>query len=91
MNPIHHEVVPLPEDVACYAVAATTAPKHGIFADRFVGDGLVPLRSALGQHDDLDRCLGLAEASQQIEYQTSHMGLLSSPEVTRHMRRWLAR
>jgi hypothetical protein len=79
----------LPADVACYAIAATTAAKRGIVADRIVGDGLVPLRSALGQHDDPDRCLGFTEASQQIEYQTSHMGLLSSPDVTRHMTRWL--
>ncbi len=90
-TPDQRQVVPLPEDVACYAVAATSAAKHGILADRIVGDGLVPMRSALGQHDDPDRCLGFAQASQQIEYQTSHMGLLSSPEVTRHMTRWLAR
>jgi hypothetical protein len=90
-TPDRRQIVPLPEDVACYAVAATTAAKQGIVADRIVGDGLVPLRSALGQHDDPKRCLGFAEASQQIEYQTSHMGLLSSPEITGHMARWLAR
>ncbi len=90
-TPDIRQVVPLPADVACYAIAATTAAKHGIVADRIVGDGLVPLRSALGQHDDPGRCLGFPKASQQIVYQTSHMGLLSSPEVTRHLTRWLAR
>ena len=83
-------VVPLPGGVACYAVAATTGAKRGVLADHLIGDGLVPLRSALGQHDDPPRNLAFAEASQWIAYHTNHVGLLSSPEVTRTMMRWLA-
>ena len=89
-TPDERVVVPLPGDVACYAVAATTATRRGALADRLVGDGLVPLNSALGRHDDPRRCLDFPEASQLIVYRTSHLALLSDSEITRQMVRWLA-
>jgi pimeloyl-ACP methyl ester carboxylesterase len=88
-KPDNRQLVPLPEGVACYAVAATMAPKRGALADRLIGDGLVPLHSALGQHDDPQRSLVFAKTSQWIAYRTGHMALLSSPEVTRQMVQWL--
>lgn len=88
-TPDVRQVVPLPEDVACYAIAATTAAEQGVLADRVVGDGLVPVRSALGRHDDEHRSLVFSETSQRIEFQTNHLGLLSSPEVTDQIVRWL--
>jgi hypothetical protein len=87
--PDTRQVVPLPRGVECYSVAATTAARRGVLADYLIGDGLVPLRSALGQHDDARRNLLFAEASQWIAYRTNHMGLLSSQEVTRKMIGWL--
>ena len=80
----------LPEGVSCYALAATTAAKRSLLADRLIGDGLVPLRSALGQHDDARRTLAFAKDAQCIVYRTSHMALLSSPAVTRQLVQWLA-
>ena len=81
--------VPLPEGVACFAVAATLAAKRSTLADRLIGDGLVPLRSALGQHDEVQRCLRFAKESQWIAYRTGHMELLGRPEVTQQVLRWL--
>ena len=59
-GPDNRQVVPLPEGVACHTVAATTAAKRSALANRLVGDGLVPLHSALGQHDDARRNLAFA-------------------------------
>jgi pimeloyl-ACP methyl ester carboxylesterase len=87
--PDTRRVVPLPEGVACYAVAATTAAKRGFMADRLIGDGLVPVASALGVHNDPSRDLGFPTSSQCIRYGTNHLGLLSSPEVTRQILQWL--
>jgi hypothetical protein len=81
--------VPLPQGVACYAVGATTAAKRSALADRLTGDGLVPLHSALGQHDEPRRCLVFAKDSQWIAYRTNHMELLSSPAVTQQLLHWL--
>jgi len=89
-KPDNRAIVPLPEGVACYAIAATTAAKRGLLADRLVGDGLVPLNSALGRHADARRNLDFAKQSEWIAYRTSHLGLLGSPEVTRRMLQWLA-
>jgi pimeloyl-ACP methyl ester carboxylesterase len=89
-QPDRRQPVPLPEGVACYTVAATTAAKRSALANRLLGDGLVPLHSALGEHDDAQRTLVFAKASQHIAYRTSHLALLSSPEVSRQLLAWLS-
>jgi pimeloyl-ACP methyl ester carboxylesterase len=88
-KPDNRQFVPLPEDVACYTIAATLADKRSALANHLIGDGLVPLHSALGHHDDEQRKLQFSEDSQWIAYQMNHMELLSSPEVTRQMLQWL--
>ena len=80
---------PLPTDVPCFAVAATSARQRSPLAERVLGDGLVPLASALGQHADPARCLAFAPQHQFIAYGTHHMALLSSPTVAAQVLRWL--
>lgn len=89
-QPDSRQPVPLPEHIACFAVAATTAAQRGSLADRLLGDGLVPLPSALGQHADPARCLVFAPSHQMVLYRSHHMQLLSSPQVTRQLLQWLA-
>ena len=86
----HREPLPLPEGVACFTVAATLAPQRGLLAERLTGDGLVPLRSALGQHDDPARRLVFARESQRTVHRTGHLELLSSPVVAAQLQAWLA-
>jgi hypothetical protein len=86
----HREPLPLPEGVACFAIAATLAPQRGLLAERLTGDGLVPLRSALGQHDDPRHRLVFARDSQRTVYRTGHLELLSSPVVAQQLLQWLA-
>lgn len=85
----HRLPLPLPEGVACFTVAATLAGQRGPLAARLTGDGLVPLNSALGQHDDPARRLVFAKDSQHIVYRTGHLDLLSSPEVAAQVLAWL--
>jgi pimeloyl-ACP methyl ester carboxylesterase len=82
-------VLPLPVGVACYTVAATTAEKRSTLANRLIGDGMVPLHSALGHHNDAQRTLSFADDSQWIAYRTNHMQLLRCPEVNHQIVRWL--
>jgi hypothetical protein len=89
-QPDRRSPLPLPEGVACFAVAATLAAKRSTVADRLVGDGLVPLQSALGQHTDAVRQLHFAAAQQLLFYRTSHMQLLSSSQVAKQLLQWLA-
>ena len=86
------EHLPLPneaEGVACFTVAATLAAKRSLLADKLIGDGLVPLNSALGVHSDPTRSLVFAKSSQLIVYRTSHMALLGSTEVSEQLLTWL--
>ena len=80
---------PLPVDVPCFTVAATHARQRSPLAERILGDGLVPLNSALGQHADPLRCLDFPPSHQYIAFATHHMALLSSPTVTAQVQRWL--
>jgi hypothetical protein len=83
--------VPLPEGVDCYAVSASLARKAGVpLHDELLGDGLVPLCSALGQHADPDRVLPFPESHQWIGYGLSHFGLLESREVYERIHGWFA-
>lgn len=88
-SPDRREPVPLPSGVACHAVAATMAAKRSVLADRLTGDGLVPLRSALGQHDDARHALAFSKTSRFIAYRTGHIALLHSLEVQQQLLRWL--
>lgn len=82
--------LPLPEGVACYAVAATLASRRSRVAERLLGDGLVPLRSALGQHDNPAHQLAFAPDHQCVLDRTGHLELLASPVVASQLKRWLA-
>jgi pimeloyl-ACP methyl ester carboxylesterase len=79
--------VPLPVDVACYAIAASLAKKSGTLAEKMLGDGLVPLKSALGQGSRRD--LALPKSHQWTGYGINHMDLLDRPEVYERLLRWL--
>jgi pimeloyl-ACP methyl ester carboxylesterase len=81
----------LPAGVACYAIAATTAEQRSPAADHLTGDGLVPVRSALGEHAQALHTLAFAPSRQWIAYRTNHMELLGSEAVARKMIEWLRR
>ena len=87
-NGARPRALPLPEGVNCYAIAATKAKK---FADQILGDGLVPLNSALGRHADPGRALAFADSRTWIGRGMNHDDLLSHPDVYERIRNWLAR
>lgn len=84
----HH--VPLPRGVKCYAIAASTGRRGSDLRDRLLGDGLLPVETALGRHSDPARTLAFPPARQWIAFRTHHMELLSRVEVYERIRSWLA-
>lgn len=88
-KPDRRTPLPLPEDVACFSVAATLAAPRSLLAERLLGDGLVPLRSALGQHDTPEHTLAFPKTAQHIIYRMNHMELLHSPLVTPLLLKWI--
>ena len=81
--------VPLPKDVACYAIAATTGKKAGDLSDRLIGDGIVPLDSALGRHANPRLALMFEASRQWVAYGANHLALLSRPDVYAQIKLWL--
>jgi pimeloyl-ACP methyl ester carboxylesterase len=82
--------VPLPDGVACYAIAATTGKTAGDLTDKLIGDGIVPLASALGRHTNPRLALNFDESRQWVARGINHLDLLSRPEVYAQIKRWLA-
>ena len=89
-SPDSREPLPLPAGVNCFTVAATTSSEASPLKDALIGDGLVPLRSALGQHDEAPHCLNFLPGNQWTAYATGHMALLSRPEVGTQVLKWLS-
>ncbi|HEV7671928.1 MAG TPA: alpha/beta hydrolase [Thermoanaerobaculia bacterium] len=85
----NRQIVPLPEGVACYAIAATSAAGQEAVSNRVIGDGLVLVESALGQHEDPRRRLEFPEANRWIGFRMNHLELLSRVEVGRVVVGWL--
>ncbi len=89
-EPDKRRAIPLPEGVACYAIAGTTASSAGDLIDRLVGDGLVPVGSALGHHKDPARALAFPADRQAVASSTGHLDLLSRRDVYEQIARWLS-
>ena len=81
--------VALPDDIRCFAIAASLAKSAGEFGDEVIGDGLVPISSALGRHADSARRLAFPKARAKIMRGIGHLELLYAPEVTAQLRKWL--
>ncbi len=89
-SPDARQPVPLPARVRCYAIAATKRAKAGLEPTRLPGDGLVPVRSALGRHDNPALTLRIAASRTTICYGLTHFNLLSSSAVHATLRNWLS-
>jgi hypothetical protein len=85
----HRRHVALPDGVLCYAIAVTYGKRTGDLGDRIFGDGLVPLNSALGYHDDPARCLLFAPSKQWVGYRMSHLDLFGHPNIYAQIKTWL--
>jgi len=82
--------VPLPDAVQCYAIGASVGKKTGARSAPTLGDGIVPLRSALGRHTDPRLNLPIPPSQQWIGYGMHHLDLLDRKEVYERIHQWLA-
>ncbi len=81
--------VPLPEGVQCYSIAATRGKIANKLGDDLMGDGLVPMSSALGRHKNAQWNLSFPETHQWIGRNMTHLDLLNHQEVYKTIRTWL--
>jgi len=79
--------LPLPEGLLSYAIAANVGKK----AAGLVGDGMVPIDSALGRHKNPAMTLAFDSSRQWVGYGMNHWGLLSRAEVHKKIMSWMGR
>lgn len=76
--------IELPANVTCFAIAATTSKE---VTPTSVGDGLVPIDSALGRHAKPE--LTLSFSKHRVFPGLSHLDLLNDAGVYGQLREWL--
>lgn len=91
INDLHDGSVraPLPSDVQVGLVAATTAAQPQGLRHALLGDGLVTVASAWGEHKITARSLKVPASRKRLITQANHWDLLSHPQVAEALRSWL--
>ncbi|MDP7592665.1 MAG: hypothetical protein QF552_08215 [Litorilituus sp.] len=80
---------PLPENVLCFAVATISSKVANIVTKSVLGDGLVPLNSALGHHKDKQFDLNIPEDRKWIGKNINHLDMLSDLTVYKTITAWI--
>jgi len=83
-------LAPLPAGVRCLALAGTLGETDGAMRQRVLGDGLVLLPSALGQHADPARALHFEPGHTWVGAGIGHLALITHPAVHAQLLAWLA-
>lgn len=81
---------PLPTGVDVYFVAATTAEHPRGLRHALIGDGLVTVASAWGEHRQKPLTLAVPVSHRLLVTKAGHLDLLSRDEVAQALRHWLA-
>jgi hypothetical protein len=90
MRPDERKHIPLPESIEFYAIAATTGKSEGDLPDTLIGDGLVTLDSAFGNHTSSERRLHINNSKKHTVYNSDHMDLICNLEVYEKLREWFS-
>jgi pimeloyl-ACP methyl ester carboxylesterase len=80
--------IPLPEQVECYSIAADYGYETGA-SSRLLGDRLVDVKSALGQHKNTALTLHFRKENTWIAHENTHLDLLSNPKIYTKIKEWL--
>jgi len=77
--------MPMPSHIKTYAVASKLRHKKQSPAEHWLGDGLVSVASALGDHRKPHRHLNIPKDRQWTVPNVSHMGLLDDTAIQAHL------
>jgi hypothetical protein len=80
---------PLPAGVDAFLLAATKAERESGLRSSVIGDGLVPVASALGEHRDSSLALRVPKPRHRVVTSANHWDLLSRADVYTQLRAWL--
>lgn len=89
LQPDQRVNISLPKDIDCYSIAGTIGKDANSLSARLLGDNLVGLKSALGEHKDPHKKLNFKKKNLWIAYENTHSDLLSDPKVYNKLKRWI--
>ncbi len=81
--------IPLPKRIDCYSIAAVIGKATDPISHRIIGDSLVDVKSALGQHKKPSKNLAFKEKNTWIAFESNHLDLLNNPNVYDKIKAWL--
>jgi pimeloyl-ACP methyl ester carboxylesterase len=81
--------IPLPKQIEFYSIAAVIGKKTTTISTKILGDTLVDVKSALGQHKIPDKSLLFKKENSWIVYENNHLDLLSNPKIMEKIKEWL--
>lgn len=84
------QFIPLPKGIVCFSIAACSSKKSNSISSKLIGDKLVSINSALGQHKDPSKSLQFEKKDTWIAYQSTHTDLLHNPKIYTKIKEWLA-
>ena len=88
-EPSLHQSLPLPAGVSCFAIAAALGDADAGLRNGWLGDGLVPVTSALGLHTEPSLALAIPASHRWTAYRAGHLDLLERADVYERIRAWL--
>lgn len=83
--------IPLPQETDCYAVSAVLRKETNYMSKNILGDGLVPVKSALGKHKTETKSLNFKDENTLIVNENSHTDLLSNTKVYDRLKLWMTK
>jgi pimeloyl-ACP methyl ester carboxylesterase len=79
--------MPLPQYVKCFAIATNARSNE----NKILGDGLVSIKSALGEHPDSAFDLSISTKQKWTGVNINHMQLLSDPDIYQVLKTWFSK
>jgi pimeloyl-ACP methyl ester carboxylesterase len=81
--------IQLSKQIEFYTIAAVIGNETTSLSTQILGDTLVDVKSALGQHKNPDKNLNFKKENIWISYDSNHLDLLNNPKILDKLKVWL--
>ena len=81
--------IQLSKQIEFYTIAAVVGNETTSLSTQILGDTLVDVKSALGQHKNPDKNLNFKKENIWISYDSNHLDLISNPKILNKIKVWL--
>ena len=81
--------IQLSKQIEFYSIAAVIGNETASLSTQILGDTLVDVKSALGQHKNPNKNLNFKKENIWISYDSNHLDLISNPKILNKLKIWL--